>query len=161
MKKDSDILAIMTSLLKMASSYYFLFVLFLRHKSSIHCPHHCLGFKNKYSTSRLEYSPFKAVMNNHDTLLPPPHRPSKLHKRSSSSPDHPPPPPPSPHRRRLVKRSSGSSQQHQAQQQQQQKKMDPGPLTIPPAPTSSDLSVDKELLQRWSARESPHGKSYQ
>ncbi|KAF8228875.1 hypothetical protein L208DRAFT_222737 [Tricholoma matsutake] len=28
---------------------------------------------------------------------------------------------------------------------------------MPPAPTSSDLSMDKELLNRWSARENPHG----
>ena len=105
-------------------------------------------------------------MDNQDIPRSPlPHRPAKLHKRSSSSPEDSnkllPSPPPSPHRRRLTKRSSGSSHQFQAQQNHQQQRMDPGPLAIPPAPTSSDLSVDKELLQRWSAREIPHGKSYQ
>jgi hypothetical protein len=105
----------------------------------------------------------RAAMNNQDTHPPhPPPRPSKLHKRSSSSPDAPnkslQTPPPPPHRRRLIKRNSGSS--HHQNQQQHHQKMDPGPLTMPPAPTSSDLSVDKELLQRWSARESPNGKSY-
>ncbi|GLB37032.1 hypothetical protein LshimejAT787_0400830 [Lyophyllum shimeji] len=30
-------------------------------------------------------------------------------------------------------------------------RMEPGSLLIPPAPTASDLPVDKELLQRWSS----------